>query len=110
MLQSTTEAGFTQIEDTESQLLIRYKIDPDRFRQVISSVTSRSVVFLGVAQNDLEVRPGDTFKCVLIGLVSLPAPVEPAKTVASLEGDYLVLHLAKIRELCLRELCSRSST
>lgn len=88
MIQSTAEREFAEIEDEESRFLIRYQIDATRFAQVISSVTPRSVLLLGLGF-------GDTGKCVLIGLISLPSPVDPSETVASFEGDYLVLRLAK---------------
>ena len=84
-----------EVRDHGSRLLIRYEIDNDRFAQVISSVTSRSVLLLGVPSEDRRDQPEAEAKYCVIAVVPLPASVDPLQTAAAFEGDNLVLSLVK---------------
>jgi hypothetical protein len=52
------------IGEDRSQYLIRYGIEMDRFAKVLSSVTSRSVLLLGVA-GDQTRKPAGTERCIV---------------------------------------------
>ena len=84
-----------EVKDHGSRLLIRYEIDNDRFAQVISSVTSRSVLLLGVASEGRRDQPEAAAKHCVIAVIPLPASVDPLQTAAAFEGDNLVLSLVK---------------
>lgn len=85
-----------QVEEYSTNFLIRYRIDEDKFSQVLSSVASHSVLLLGMpAENSAAVSP--TQPPFLIGIVHLAAPVNPEGTIAKLEGNYLLLSLAKMQ-------------
>jgi hypothetical protein len=83
------------IREDPSQYLIRYRIENGRFVEVLSSVTSCSVLLLGAtwkeAQKSAAVQP----QYSLIAAILLTAPVDPAQTTATCEGDDLVLRLVK---------------
>jgi hypothetical protein len=85
------------MREDESQFVIRYRVDNDRFAQVLSSVTSRSVALVGVPWQEVR-APGDTkLGYSLIGMMTLTASVDPEQTTATLAGNDLVLRLVKSR-------------
>jgi hypothetical protein len=87
-----------------SQYSIRYGIENDRFAHVFSSVSSRSVLLLGVARDETR-RPAEAEPLYsLIAVITLPAPVDPGQTVVIFEGNDLVLRLTKRRD-CQSEDC-----
>jgi len=77
-----------------SQYVIRYGIESDRYAQVFSSVSSCSVLLLGVAWDEPG-KPGSEPTYSLIAMIPLTAPVDPDHTAATFEGDDLVLRLVK---------------
>ena len=77
-----------------SQYVIRYGIESDRYAQVFSSVSSCSVLLLGVAWEEPG-KPGSEPTYSLIAMIPLAAPVDPDHTTATFEGNDLVLRLAK---------------
>jgi hypothetical protein len=80
----------------QSQYLIRYGIEKDRFAQVLSSVTPRSVLLLGVVAGDETRKPAGTEPpYCLIAVIPLTASVDPDQTAATFEGNDLVLRLVK---------------
>ena len=83
------------IREDRSQYLIRYGIEKDRFAQVLSSVTSRSVLLLGVAGDDTRKPAGTEPPYCLIAVIPLIASVDPDQTAATFEGSDLVLRLVK---------------
>ena len=83
------------IREDPSRYLIRYGIEKDRFAQVLSSVTSRSVLLFGVARDETRKRAGTEPPCCLIAVVPLTASVDPDQTAATFEGSDLVLRLVK---------------
>ena len=83
------------IREDPSQYLIRYGIEKDRFAQVLSSVTSRSVLLFGVARDETRKRAGTEPPCCLIAVIPLTASVDPDQTAATFEGNDLVLRLVK---------------
>jgi len=82
------------IREDRSHYLVRYEIEKDRFSQVLSSVTSRSVLLLGIAA-------GTQASYCLIAVIPLTASVDPDQTAATFEGDDLVLRLVKCMDRCL---------
>ena len=68
--------------------MIRYGIEKDRFAQVLSSVTSRSVLLLGKTAG---IEPS----YCLIAVIPLTGSVDPDQTAATFEGGDLVLRLVK---------------
>jgi hypothetical protein len=83
------------IREDPSQYLIRYGIEKDRFAQVLSSVTSRSVLLFGVARDETRKRAGTEPPCCLIAVIPLTASVDPDQTAATFEDNDLVLRLVK---------------
>jgi hypothetical protein len=84
------------IREHRSQYLIRYGIEKDRFAQVLSSVTSRSVLLLGVARDEKTRKAAGTEPpYCLIAVIPLTASVDPDQTAATFEGSDLVLRLVK---------------
>jgi hypothetical protein len=83
------------IREDLSQYLIRYGIEKDRFAQVLSSVTSRSVLLLGVAGDEPRTPAGTEPPYCLIAVIPLTASVDPDQTAATIEGNDLVLRLVK---------------
>jgi hypothetical protein len=80
----------------QSQYLIRYGIEKGRFAQVLSSVTSRSVLLLGVVTGDETRKPAGTEPpYCLIAVIPLTASVDPDQTAAIFEGNDLVLRFVK---------------
>jgi hypothetical protein len=83
------------ISEDPSQYLIRYGIEKDRFANVLSSVTSRSVLLLGVGRDETR-EPAETEPPYgLIAVIPLTASVDPHQTAATFEGNNLVLRLVK---------------
>ncbi len=74
------------IREDRSHYLLRYGIEKDRFSQVLSSITSHSV--LGIAA-------GTEARYCLIAVIPLATAVDPEQTAATFEGDDLVLRLVK---------------
>jgi hypothetical protein len=83
------------ILEDQSHYLVRYGIAKDRFSQVLSSVTSRSVLLLGIAVDETRKPAGTEAPYCLIAVIPLTAPVDPHQTAAAFEGDDLVLRLVK---------------
>jgi len=83
------------IREDRSQYLIRYGIEKDRFAKVLSSVTSRSVLLLGVAGDETRKPAGTEPLYFPIALIPLSASVDPDQTAATFEGNDLVLRLVK---------------
>jgi hypothetical protein len=77
-----------------SQFVIRYGIENDRYAQVFSSVSSCSVLLIGVASDELG-KPSPEPSYSLIAAIQLKAPVDPDQTSATFEGNDFVLRLAK---------------
>ena len=74
---------------------IRCGNENDRFAQILSSVMSHSVLLLGVAP-DLHRRcAGTELPYSVIAVIPLAASVDPDQTVATLDGNDLLLRLAK---------------
>ena len=76
------------VREDRSHYLVRYGIEKDRFSQVLSSITSRSVLLVGVAA-------GSEARYCLIAEIPLTASVDPDQTSATFEGGDLVLRLVK---------------
>jgi hypothetical protein len=83
------------ISEDPSRYLIRYGIEKDHFAQVLSSVTSRSVLLLGVAGDETRKPAGTEPPHCLIAVIPLTAPVDPDQTTVTFEGNDLVLRLVK---------------
>jgi hypothetical protein len=83
------------IQEYPSDYLIRYEIEHDRFAQVFSSVTSHSVLLVGVAHEQTPKPAGTEPLYSLIAVISLTASVDPDQTAATFEGNELVLRLIK---------------
>jgi hypothetical protein len=83
------------VSEDPSRYLIRYGIEKDRFAQVLSSVTSRSVLLLGIAGAGTRKPAGTEFPRCLIAVIPLTAPVDPDQTTVTFEGSDLVLRLVK---------------
>jgi len=83
------------ISEDPSQYLIRYAIERDRFAHVLSSVTSRSVLLLGVARDETRKPVGTEPPYCRIAVIPLTASVDPDQTAATFEGNDLVLRLVK---------------
>ena len=79
------------MREDASQYLIRYGIENDRFAQVLSSVTPRSVLLLGVARDETRKPAGAEPPYSLIAVIPLTASVDPDQTAATFEGNDLVL-------------------
>jgi len=93
----STKAAFAmrpQIEEHPAHFLIRYSIDEKRFSQVFSSVAKSSVSLLGVLATSSRHAAGP-FVISVIAVIALCAPADPDKTIATLEGQDLLLTLAK---------------
>ena len=84
------------IREDPCQYLIRYGIEKDRFAQVLSSVTSRSVLLLGVGGDGTRKPEGTVAPYRLIAVIPLTAFVDPDQTAATFEGSDLVLRLVKL--------------
>jgi hypothetical protein len=56
---NSTIVNTVAIREDRSQFLIRYRIEKERFAQILSSVTSRSVLLLGAATDENR-KPGGT--------------------------------------------------
>jgi len=96
-------ASAVAIREDASQYLIRYGIDHQRFAQVLSSVTSRSVLLLGVPCSAGRESGSTEPEYSLIAVISLTAPVDPDQTSATFEGSDLVLRLVKSEDRRLEE-------
>ena len=68
----------------QSQYLIRYGIEKDRFAQVLSSVTSRSVLLPSVAGDETRKPAGTEPPYCLIAVIPLSASVDPDQTAREL--------------------------
>lgn len=87
----------TTLMECRSEFLIRCEIGKDRSAQVFSSVTAHSVIFFEIADyEDDELLASDS-PCRLIAFIPLSEPVDPNQSVATLDGDDLVLRLIKRR-------------
>jgi hypothetical protein len=86
------------VKEDPSQYLIRYGIEKDRFAHILSSVTSRSVLLLGVARDETRKPAGTEAAYCLIAVIPLTASVDPDQTAATFEGSDLVLRLVKCRD------------
>jgi hypothetical protein len=84
------------IREDSSHYLIRYQIENDRFAEVLSSVSSCSVLLLGLkdARNSAASEP----QYSLIAAIPLGASVDPGQTVATFDGKDLELRLVKSPE------------
>jgi hypothetical protein len=97
-------ASAVAIREDPYLYLIRYGIENDHFVQVLSSVTSRSVLLLGVPWKAIR-KPGTTEPVYsLIAVIPLTASVDPDQTTASFEGSDLVLRLVKSGNRPLEEV------
>lgn len=86
--------GVPQVEESVDHFVIRYTIDEEKFSSVFSSVATSSVLLLGIpATSDSASSPAQLPH--LIAIVHLNAPVNPDSTDAKLEGNTLLLTLAK---------------
>ncbi|HWE50423.1 MAG TPA: hypothetical protein VG273_11560 [Bryobacteraceae bacterium] len=95
MRTKTIALSVIHIREDRSQFLIRYRIENDRFAQVLSSVTSRSVVLVGVPWQEAP-KPGSTeLEFSVIAMIPLTASVDTEQTAATFEGNDLVLRLIK---------------
>jgi hypothetical protein len=83
------------LEKHDTHFLVNCVFDKDRFVQVISSVTSRSVLFFGLANCDVCTDLETKTRFQMIGIITLPEPVNPDQTFAVLQEDSLVLKLVK---------------
>jgi hypothetical protein len=83
------------LEEYRSHFPIRCKLDIGRFAQVISSVTSRSVLFFGVVTNEIREATGTEAPVRMIAMITLPESVRTDQTVAVLEDEEVVLTLVK---------------
>ena len=92
----------TILTDCQSEFLIHYRIEKDRFRQIISSITAQSVMLIGISDHDNRNIGNAESRSYLIALMPLSEPVDPDQTAATLEGDDLVLRLIK-RGCCVSE-------
>src|SRR5260370_42319436 len=81
------------IREDPSQYLIRYGIEKYRFAQVLSSVTSRSVLLFGVPRDETRKRAGTAPPCCIIAVIPLTASVGPAHAAADFEDTYRLLRL-----------------
>jgi hypothetical protein len=87
-------ANAVTTREDASQYVIRYGIENDRYAQVFSSVSSCSVLLLGVAWDEPGKPVTEPTYC-LIAVIPLTAPVDPEHTAATFEGNDLVLRLVK---------------
>src|SRR5438045_8495486 len=83
------------MKEDQSQYLIRYGIEEDRFAQVLSSVTSRRVLLVGVAGDETRKPGGTGSRYSLIAVIPLSVSIDPDQTAATFEGNDLVLRLIK---------------
>ena len=93
--EGTRPTSTVAISEDRSQFLIRYGIEKYRFAQVLSSVTSHSVLLLGVEGDENRKPAGTESLCWLIALIPLVEPVDPNRTSATFDGNELVLKLVK---------------
>jgi hypothetical protein len=94
------------IRENPSQYFIRYGVEHDRFAQVLSSVSSRSVLLVGATREKTR-KPAYS----LIAVIPLTASVDPDQTTASFEGNEFVLRLVKCPlEKTLIPVTERSET
>jgi hypothetical protein len=92
---SPTVVNTVAVREDRSQYVIRCDVEKDRFAQVLSSVTSRSVLLVGVVPDDTQKPAGTGPPYCLIAVVPLAAPVDPDQTTTTFDGDDLVLRLVK---------------
>jgi len=83
------------IREDASQYVIRYGIESDRYAEVFASVSSRSVLLLGVAGDESGKPVGTQPPYSLIAMIPLRTPVDPDQTAATFDGDELVLRLVR---------------
>jgi hypothetical protein len=84
------------IREDSSHYVIRYRMENNRFAEVLSSVSSCSILLLGLkdARNSAASEP----QYSLIAVIPLGASVDPGQTVATFDGKDLVLCLVKSQE------------
>jgi hypothetical protein len=92
---NSTPLSAVVIRENPSQYLIRYGIEHDRFPQVLSSVTARSVLLLGVHWSEAQKAERCEPAYSLIAVIPLTASVDPDQTTVTFEGSDLVLRLVK---------------
>lgn len=90
-----TVMSAVDIREDASEYVIRYGIENDRYAEVFSSVSSCSVLLLGVTWDGpgkgMEGEPPFS----VIAVIPLTASVNPDQTAATFEGNDLVLRLVK---------------
>jgi hypothetical protein len=88
----TSNTGF---KEYRSHFVVRCRLDGERFVRVVSSVTSRSVLFFGVTRKDVADAAETEGSLCPIAMFKLPVPVDPDDTTAAMEGEELVVNLTK---------------
>jgi hypothetical protein len=77
------------LEEHDSHFVVRCGLDQSRFREILSSVISTSILLVGVSDAE------DTDPFTVIALVSLPRPIDPHNIVARLGPREMILLVPK---------------
>ena len=94
-MMNPTVVNAVLIREDASQYVIRYGIENEIYTEVFSSVSSCSVLLLGVAWDGPRNLGGTAPPYSVIAVIPLTTSVNPDQTTATFEGNDLVLRLVK---------------
>lgn len=103
MLTAQSILDAPELEECLHHFVVRYAHRPHSFEQIVSSVSSGSVVFFGLRSGETRLVH-DSLIC-LLAVVTFPSPIDPDLTCVEIEGETMVMRLVKMRQVVGHQAC-----